>query len=361
MHELRFIICPSQLPCSCLHIGGTVLRTWLSKSGLNLAFLVIILAIIYVALFPDVISNLNMPVPDMDKIQTFKTMLISIVLEALPYILIGVFVSSFMQLFLSERWIARFCPKNPVLGFIFACTLGIIFPVCECGMIPIVRRLMMMGMPLYIGVIFILVGPIVNPIVYASTYQAFRLQPEIVYSRMGLALVVGLIIGLIVYKFVSGNPLKNLQTASHSHANDSSHGSSRNKFFSMMDHAAHEFFDMGKYLIIGSIITAAIQSFIPRELLVQLGQGELGSHLFMMAFAFILSICSTSDAFVASSFLQTFSASSIISFLVFGPMVDFKSTLMMLSVFNKRFVLFLIVLTSVTVFILSIALGQIMF
>lgn len=337
------------------------MRKWLSKSGLNLAFVVIVLSIIYFALFPDVISNLSLPVPDMDKIQTFKTMLISIVLEALPYILIGVFVSSLMQLFLSEQWIARFCPKNPVLGIIFACMLGIIFPVCECSMIPIVRRLMVMGMPLYIGIVFILVGPIVNPVVYASTYQAFRLQPEIVYSRMGLALVVGLIIGIVVYKFVSGNPLKSAQTSRHSNANDASHGQSQNKFLSMMDHAAHEFFDMGKYLIIGSIITAAIQSFIPRELLIQLGQGELSSHLFMMAFAFILSICSTSDAFVASSFLQTFSVSSIISFLVFGPMVDFKSTLMLLSVFNKRFVIFLIVLTSVTVFILSISLGQMMF
>lgn len=337
------------------------MRKWLSKSGINLLFIMIIFSLIYIALFPDVISSWSMPVPDMDQIQTFKTMLISIVLEALPYILIGVFVSSLMQLFVSEKWISRFCPQNPVLGILFACLLGIIFPICECGMIPIVRRLMVMGMPLYIGVVFILVGPTVNPVVYASTYQAFRLQPEILYSRMGLALVVGFIIGLIIYTFRSGNSLKYTKVIPQSSQSDSTHKHTGNKFLSMMDHAANEFFDMGKYLIIGSILTAAIQSFVPRDFLVQLGQGEVGSHLFMMAFAFILSICSTSDAFVASSFLHTFSASSIVSFLVFGAMVDFKSTLMLLSVFTKRFVIRLVTLVSITVLVLSIMLGEIIF
>ncbi|MGE7823604.1 permease [Paenibacillus sp. NPDC093718] len=334
------------------------MRNWLSKSGLNLLFTLLVLSLIYVALFPDVISNFSLTAPNMDKIQTFKTMLISIVLEALPYILIGVFVSSLIQLYVSEKWIARFCPKNPILGIVFACTLGIIFPICECGMIPVVRRLMMMGMPLYIGVVFILVGPIVNPVVYASTYQAFRLQPEILYSRMGLALIVGFIIGLLIYKFVSGNPLKHTEIPPISSGSDASHQHAKNKFLIMMDHAAKEFFDVGKYLIIGSILTAAIQAFIPRDFLVQIGQGEIGSHLFMMGFAFILSICSTSDAFVASSFLQTFSASSIVSFLVFGPMVDFKSTLMLLSVFNRRFVVQLVVLIGMAVLFLSIMLGQ---
>ena len=120
-----------------------------------------------------------------------------------------------------------------------------------------------------------------------------------------------------------------------------------------------EFFDMGKYVMIGSILTAAIQTFLPRGSLVEIGQGEISSHIFMIIFAYILSICSTSDAFVASSFAGTFSAGSIVTFLVFGPMLDFKSTLMLLSVFKYKFVLMLSALILVTVLFGAIILDYI--
>jgi uncharacterized membrane protein YraQ (UPF0718 family) len=71
--------------------------------------------------------------------------------------------------------------------------------------------------------------------------------------------------------------------------------------------------------------------------------------VFMMGFAYILSLCSTSDAFVASSFVNTFTTGSLLTFLVFGPMLDFKGTLMLLSVFKTKFVLLLMALIVVTV------------
>ncbi|MFH5181773.1 permease [Paenibacillus sp. TAB 01] len=318
-----------------------------------------------------------------DSMQSFKTLFISIILEAFPFVLLGVVLSALLQMFVTEQTIRRLIPKNPVLGILFACVAGLIFPLCECGMIPVIRRLMKKGMPVYIAVVFILVGPIINPVVYASTYMAFRSRPEIAYSRMALAFVVAFIIGLIVYRFFKGNPLRSslaslsgqqmpadnaplpsngaayaagsaapgpqtLHSHEHghsyhpAHAHDHSHAHYDGRWgrlFGVLGHASDEFFDMGKYLMFGAMITAFIQTLVPRESLISIGQGQLGSHLFMMAFAFILSLCSTSDAFVASSFSTTFSTGSLLTFLVFGPMLDIKSMLMLLSAFRTRFVL----------------------
>jgi uncharacterized membrane protein YraQ (UPF0718 family) len=292
-----------------------------------------------------------------EHLQTFKTIFISILLEAMPFILLGVILSSLLQTFVSERAIQRFIPKNPILGILFACLLGILFPMCECGMIPVVRRLILKGMPVYIAVVFIITGPIINPIVFAATFMAFRNHPSIAYSRMGLAFLVAIVIGLFLYRFVKSNPLRISRTSfangpeleSHQHAGGIS--SKLNTFFV---HASNEFFDMVKYLVFGSLLTAIIKVFMQRESLLAIGQGPLSSHVFMMGFAYILSLCSTSDAFVASSFQTSFTSGSLLTFLVFGPMLDFKSTLMLLSVFKSRFVLLLILLISTTVLACSL-------
>ncbi|WP_241242729.1 permease [Paenibacillus whitsoniae] len=292
-----------------------------------------------------------------EHLQTFKTIFISILLEAMPFILLGVLLSSLLQTFVSEQAIQRFIPKNPLLGILFACLLGILFPMCECGMIPVVRRLILKGMPVYIAVVFIITGPIINPIVFAATFMAFRNHPTIAYSRMGLAFLVAIVIGLILYRFIKSNPLRISRTSflteqeldSHQHT-----GGISRKLNTFFVHASNEFFDMGKYLIFGSMLTAIIQVFMHRESLLAIGQGPISSHVFMMGFAYILSLCSTSDAFVASSFQTSFTSGSLLTFLVFGPMLDFKSTLMLLSVFKTRFVLFLILLISTTVLACSL-------
>jgi uncharacterized membrane protein YraQ (UPF0718 family) len=313
--------------------------------------------------------------------QNFKTIFLSIILEAFPFVLLGVIVSALLQTFVSEQTIRRLVPKNPVLGILFACLVGIIFPLCECGMIPVIRRLMRKGIPVYVAVVFILVGPIINPVVYASTFMAFRSRPEIAYSRMGLAFIVALVIGLVIYRFFKTNPLRGSVPAEitqhhdseslhkHEHHDDSNgHDHSHNatagltgKLFGVLGHASDEFFDMGKYLMFGAMITAAIQSLVSRESLISIGQGEYASHVFMMVFAFILSLCSTSDAFVASSFGTTFSTGSLLTFLVFGPMLDIKSVLMLLSAFRARFVLALSALIVVVVFVCSVLFEHIFF
>jgi len=329
----------------------------ISRWGLHIVTLI---CLVYVYL---IVTNRNMP--DLNilvgaNMQSFKIMFISIILEAFPFILIGVIISALLQTFVPERVIQRFVPRNPILGVLYACIIGIIFPICECGMIPVMRRLIRKGMPLYIAVVFIVAGPILNPIVFASTFMAFRSRPEITYSRMGLAFVCALIIGLIVYAFVRSNPLRQGQHEhAHNHEEHHHHGS---KWNTVLKHSSDEFFEMGKYLVFGAFLAALVQTILSRDWLVSVGAaGELSSHFFMMAFAYIISLCSTSDAFVASSFISTFSAGSILSFLVFGPMLDFKATLMLLAIFKTRFVIILSLLILTTVLSASLILERILF
>ncbi|WP_248925885.1 permease [Paenibacillus hamazuiensis] len=334
--------------------------------AINFFFIAAISFMIVIATNPKIFTSIHIPLPDAGHLQTFKTTLISIMLEALPFIILGVLVSSLMQVFIPEKWIQKLTPRNPLLGILFACVLGVIFPVCECGMIPVVRRLIAKGMPLYIGTVFILAGPIINPVVFAATYMAFRTRPEMAYMRMGLAFGVAACVGLFIYYFVKKNAFRTSKSAlhhvhshehgesvhhhTHDHTHDHSHQHHQSsKWYSLFEHACSEFFDMGKYLMFGSFITATIQTFVSRGDLTQIGHGMLSSHLFMMGFAYVLSLCSTSDAFVATSFLSTFSAGSLLTFLVFGPMLDLKSTLMLLSAFKTRFVVILFLLIVILV------------
>ncbi|WP_405141228.1 permease [Paenibacillus sp. FSL H7-0942] len=289
-----------------------------------------------------------------EALQNMKTVFIGIFLEAAPFLLMGVLLSSLMQWFVSEEMVRKLTPKNPIGGVLVAGLLGIIFPICECGMIPVVRRLMHKGMPAYIAVTFILSGPVVNPIVFTATLLAFPSHPEITIARMGLAFAVAASIGMLVYVFVRRNPLrmpkiavtevkthpgfKMAQPHAHAHANAHDHNHVKN-WRSFFIHAGDEFVDMSKYLVIGALITACIQTFISRSDLISLGNGPVASYVFMMGFAYVLSLCSTSDAFMASAFSHTFALGPLVSFLVLGPMLDFKSTLMLLSTFRTRFVI----------------------
>jgi uncharacterized membrane protein YraQ (UPF0718 family) len=299
-----------------------------------------------------------------------------IFLDALPFMFMGVLLSTVVENFIPEAFIRRMTPKHPLGGVLFACVLGIMFPLCECGMIPFVRRLMRKGMPVYIAVIFILVGPILNPIVFASTFMAFRSEPEMAYSRMGLTFGVALIVGLLLTRFLKSSPLRHANSGhaaehihthehqhqhehhhahthdhahqhEHDHGHSHSHGDSR--LATMLSHGTSELFEMSKYLMLGAFLTALIQTFVAQDSLSAIGQGTFISHVFMMGFAYLLSLCSTTDAFVAASFAKTFSPGSLLAFLVFGPMIDVKSTLMLLSIFKARFVLMLSIVVAITV------------
>lgn len=315
------------------------------------------------------------PVIGADQWHSVKTVFVSLFLEALPFMLLGVLVSSALQSFVSEAALARLIPRNPLLGVLCACLLGIVLPVCECGMIPVVRRLLRKGMPAYIGTTYVLAAPIVNPVTVLATYSAFRAAPEMALYRTALGFAAAAAVGLLMYRFrgKTADPLR-ADTGSHLHADSHPHAGSHpqatsayahrasrlapsSRLLSFCSHAADEFFDMGKFLMLGAFLTALIQTFVSREELLALGGGVFGSHLLMMGYAYVISLCSTSDAFVAASFNGVFPASALLAFLVYGPMVDFKNTLMLLSAFKARFVLQLLLFATAAVLALSLLAG----
>jgi len=275
-----------------------------------------------------------------------NTIFISILIEALPFVTLGVLISGIIQIFVTEEMIAKIMPKNRILAVIFASFLGILFPSCECGIVPIVSRLVSKGVPISAGIAFMLTAPIINPVVLFATYIAFGSDWKIAIYRGIGAIIVAIVVGVfIAYRF-KGNPFKENYHHHHHHEKTTFW----KKIWRTLEHAVEEFFSMGKYLVMGSLIAAAVQTYVKTSTLVSIGQGPASSSLVMMALSFILSLCSEADAFIASSFRTTFSTGSLLAFLVFGPMVDIKNLMMMLATFKKRLVFMIVAAVFVLVF-----------
>jgi uncharacterized protein len=281
-----------------------------------------------------------------------NTIFLSILIEAIPFVLIGVLIAGFIQIFITEDHIRRLIPKNRFLAVTMSCVVGAVFPACECGIVPIVRRLVTKGVPIHAGIGFLLTGPLINPIVILSTYMAFGNDSKMAGLRMGIGFIAALIIALIISYLFKSNQLKH----SVSDFTPSTDITMRNESLihrieGMIKHSIDEFFDMGKYLIIGAFIAAFVQTYVSAKSLFLFGDGVVGSTIVMMGLAYFLSLCSEADAFIGASFRNLFPTTSILAFLVYGPMIDLKNTIMLLSVFKAKFVFVLLVLITSIVFL----------
>lgn len=306
------------------------------------------------------------------KLLMFKITFLSVILEALPLILLGSFISSLIHEFVSEEKIRRLLPSNKFLAIVAASFMGIIFPVCECAIVPIVRRLMKKGVPIFVAIPFMVTVPIVNPIVLFSTFIAFNGDWFFVIARGGMGILVAWALGLVLTQLnVPDKALmlpenEQSQDSGCSHDHDHNHGPSlvqlqlgpvKKKFpwQSIISHTASEFMDVGRLLILGAFLSALFKSFVSREAIIGLGLNPILSILVMMAIAFVLSLCSEADAFIARTFVGTFSTGSILAFLVLGPMIDIKNYLMLSGTFKHNFVVRLTALIAGFVFAITFA------
>ncbi|OYD59842.1 hypothetical protein CGZ90_05915 [Fictibacillus aquaticus] len=288
-----------------------------------------------------------------------NTVFLSILIEAVPFILLGVFVSALIQTFVSEKMIQRLIPRNPIAGVIAASFSGLIFPICECAIIPVVRRLIKKGMPLHIGVVMLAAIPILNPVVFLSTFYAFRTNMQIVYARMGLAFAAACLIGILVYIiFRRSEQLKWTKEELIGQVLVQPAQKKLSRWKQTFFHAADEFFDTGKYLILGAFIASLFQVLMNRKDLLSIATDDLTSISIMMGLGYLLSICSEADAFIAASFGSTFTAGSIVAFLVYGPMLDVKNTLMLLAYFKTKFVVFYMAIATILVLFGALLLNQ---
>ncbi len=280
---------------------------------------------------------------------------LSILIEALPFVLIGVAISAVIHLYLSEDLVKRLLPRNRLLGLLPAALMGLIFPLCECGNVLIARRLVGKGVPLHLAITFMIAAPVINPVTIFSTYMAFPNMPQMVYYRVGGAYFVSVAVGIGLYLYLrkrdESKELRPLPEADCGcAAGDEKPRGAWGHLKAVTSHAGEDFFTMGKFLILGAFLAALIQTQVSRDLLVEVGSGRLSSVLVMMVLAYGMSICSEADAFVAASFSGTFRPASLLAFMLYGPMTDIKNTLMMLACFRGRFTLLWLAL--VTVFVI---------
>jgi uncharacterized membrane protein YraQ (UPF0718 family) len=296
-----------------------------------------------------VASDLGVPAPLQPwtgRLQGFVTVFLGIFIEALPFLMAGVLVSSAIHLFVSAERVRRLTPRSPLLAALAGSLLGLAFPVCECGSIPATRRLLAKGAALPAGIAFALAAPVINPVVLISTFVAFG-SWQMVAWRAGLTLLIAVVVAVLV----GAAPRRELVLApgvdreeqdhahcdhdhSHDHLPDGESPLAMGR--RVLDHANAEFFEMARYLIAGALLAATLQTLVPQSALLALGDGPLLSVLVLAMLAVVLSICSTVDSFIALSFVGSFTPGAVLAFLVFGPMIDIKSTLMLTTTFTRR-------------------------
>ena len=305
-----------------------------------------------------------------ERSQTFVTIFLSLFIEAAPFLLAGSIVSGIIAVYVDQGMVERFIPENPLLAALAGAGLGFVFPVCECGVVPVTRRLYGKGLPLPVGIAFLLAAPVINPVVIFSTYTAFGWGP-VLWGRVAFSMLVAFAVGLIFHLARPREILLPETLASASSHDDSDdhcddhsedhdldhshdHPAAQPRIWQALAMAGDDFLDMGRYLIAGALLAAAMQTLVPQSTLLAVGQGPIISVFVMMAVAFILSVCSTVDAFIALAFSGAFTTGSLFGFLVFGPMVDIKSSLLFLGVFRRRTVLYLILLPLALVAVIGV-------
>ena len=267
--------------------------------------------------------------------ETFAVIFASIVIEALPFVLLGATVSAAIEVFVPDKAFAAIGRLPMGLQLPAAAMGGFAFPVCECGSVPVARRLIAKGMHPAAGLAFMLASPILNPVVLASTVVAYSgrdLAWQMVLGRAGLGLVLAIVAGWAIGVDASKELLRPRAEDAHDHAIEG-----KDRKLAFFDHLGHDFFFMGRFVVLGAALAGVLQAAIPQDIVSGIARTPIIGTLSLMAVAFVLSLCSEADAFVAVSFVQ-FPLGSQLAFLVFGPVVDAKLAFLYTGTFRKRFV-----------------------
>lgn len=292
---------------------------------------------------------------DIKEIGDFANIFTSIILEAIPFIILGSFISAIIQIFISEEFIAKLIPRMNIFGYLGAALIGLIFPVCECAIIPITRSLIKKGIPVGIGVTFMLSVPIINPVVIMSTYYAFYDKQAMVLIRITGGFVAAILIGMLVNLLKEneeGRVLNDIENEYFCNCGCNNFSGKENKIKTIFEHTGREFLDIMGYLIFGAFISSGFQVVQSHGGFNYIFNNKILSIIFMMFLGFVLSLCSEADAFVGRSFLENYSFSGVAAFLILGPMLDLKNLIMLFGAFKKSFVFKLVLITISIVFII---------
>ena len=326
--------------------------------GLEIAFL---LAALSLLVFYGQLSHLRQ-----QQVREITRVFLGIMLEALPFMLLGSIVGGLIEVFVSAERVSALVSRGRRRSVLLAAAMGLIFPVCECAIVPVVRRLVRKGAPLSAAVAYLLAGPIVNPIVAASTFVAYAGEWHMPVMRLSMGYVIAVVVGLVVGKVFEGRravvgdvhaPAHHDHDHEHEHdgACCGAHGQVAPglgmRLLAAMRHAAADFVDVGRFLVIGAFVAGVLRTVVDQQQIMAYGERGMTSTLAMMGLAFVLNLCSEADAFIAASFRGVVGFTGQLAFLVLGPMLDMKLVMMYLGLFRKRTIVALVVLIAVAVFL----------
>jgi len=286
-----------------------------------------------------------------DRAQDTITLALSVIIESAPFVFLGILLSTVVQVWLPHGFITRFLPRQPVLRRASISLLGMFFPVCECGNVPLARGFMVGGFTVPESITFLLAAPILNPVTIITTHQAFGFSDGILITRIVAGFVIANVIGwlfsrhpnpdsLLTRTFSASCAVPDGADAPGDHAGHEGHGHAPGRrpgrIERSVDLFTRETAVIMPALFLGSLIAALTQVFVPRSVLLALGSNPVWSVLAMMALAFIVAVCSNVDAFFVLSFGSTFMPGGIASFLTFGAMIDVKMLALMRTTFTTR-------------------------
>ena len=283
--------------------------------------------------------------PSLEKISTAWAIFQGLLLEAIPFLLLGVAIAGFARWLVPQNaWVQRL-PKNPLLAPITGALMGFALPACECGNVPVARRLLASGAPMGTAFGFLFAAPVLNPIVLASTWAAFPDQPWLLVARPLGAFVIAVLLSLLLVQLpetqllesallserrmsqplsrigllqrsggLIGDPLSEIAPAQPE----------RLRPVEVLEQSSREFLDLLALLVLGCLIAALVQTWLPRSWLLAVGGAPTGSILALMLLAVVVSVCSSVDAFLALGFAAQVTPGALLAFLLLGPVVDLK-------------------------------------
>jgi hypothetical protein len=319
----------------------------------------------------------------MTQLSYIVTLFLSALVEAIPFLLLGILVSSWLLVFVDDRQFALKLPRNRILGAIFGSGLGMIIPVGQYGNIPVTRRLLLHGVPIPIAISFLVAASTVNPIVLWATWRAFRAQPEMIFLRVMLAWVIAFVIGCIFSTYrdklpVEGetHPIENrstllrsgsiLESPPHSdplhrvgnlvydYQTPKQHKSWKLSLSLFVENVVRESIELGSFLVIGCAIASICQAFLPQAALLNWAMSPVNQILVMLLLGAVWSIGSVAASFSFSVSSIPFLKGSMLAFLLFGSIIDLKAIALLLSVFRPKFVLYLLILAGQSIFLLAL-------
>ena len=285
---------------------------------------------------------------DNPRFQSWSTVFVSITVQALPFLVLGVLVSAAIAAWVSPAMLLRVLPSRPALAVPVAGIAGVALPGCECGSVPVAGRLVGRGVPPAAAVTFLLAAPAINPVVIVATLVAFPGQPEFALARFLASLATAVVVGWCWARWGGDTGMAKAR------ATTVADGTPSLEVFRAS--AVHDLLHAGGYLVLGAAVAATLQVVIGRDVISIVADNPVLGVLTLAVLAVVLSICSEADAFVAAG-LREFSPTARLTFLVVGPMVDVKLIALQVAFFGRRFASRFAPLTFVTAVVVATVVG----